>query len=486
MIKIIEKIVWQYLWGTPLIIAILGTGIYFTLFSKAFQFRRFSYVMKESYTRLFKKETSEDGVLSPLQAVSISIGATVGVGNIGGVAAAIAYGGPGAVFWLWIAGVIGQMIKMVEVSLAVHYRSKDGKGETFGGPSYYINKGIGIENKWNRLSKILNFLFIFGFLSGFLISMQNYTVTEAIASTFNLNMIVISSIYTILLYFMISGGLPSLGKIATIMVPFMCLFYLVGGLFIIFKNLTLLPSVFGLIFKSAFSGTAAIGGFGGAAFAQVIKVGMSRAVYSNEAGWGTSPMIHASSKTDHPIRQGLFAVFEVFIDTLVICSITSLVIIITGQWTSGLDGAALTLSAFEQELGVIGRIILAAGILFFGLTTSSGLYAQIEVLLRYVLRTKVGSKRRILTLYKWIYPIPGFALVVLAVYKGLPGTIIWLFADMSSTLPIFANILALLILSPRFFALLKDFNARYLGKGQVDPNFKVFYEDEIKKSSTVG
>ncbi len=477
---LIEKIVWDILWGLPLIILILAVGIFFTFVTGFFQFRYFGYAMKQTYKKLFKSNDNEKeaGSISPFEALSVAIGATVGVGNIGGVASAIALGGPGAIFWLWIAGVLGQIIKVVEVSLAVHYRSKDEDGNTYGGPTYYMRKGLGEEKKLTFLSKILAFIFIFGFGVGFFITMQNYTVSEAVSSTFNINMITVSIVYTILLYLMISGGLPSLGRIAAKIVPFMCAFYILGGIFIILKNISQLPGTLGLIFGSAFNGTAALGGFAGAAFAQVIKVGMSRAVFSNEAGWGSSPMIHASAKTDHPVRQGLLGIFEVFIDTIVICSITSLVIVITGEWSSGVSGAALTLSAFEQGLGSVGRIILTVGILLFGVTTSSGLYAQIEVLLRYILGSGNKSKDRILTFYKWTYPIPGLALVIIAVVNELPGVSVWLFADMSTALPIFANIVALLILSPKFLSLLKDYKARHMGIGEVDPNFKVFYDEE--------
>lgn len=477
---LIEKIVWDILWGLPLIILILAVGIFFTFATGFFQFRYFGYAMKQAYKKFFRSKSSGDdkGSISPLEAVSIAVGATVGVGNIGGVASAIALGGPGAVFWLWVAGILGQIIKMVEVSLAVHYRSKDENGNTFGGPTYYMKKGLGEEKGLSVLSKVLAFIFIFGFGVGFFITMQNYTVSEAVSSTFDFNMITVSIVYTILLYLMISGGLPALGRIASKVVPFMCAFYILGGIFIILKNISYLPGTIGLIFSSAFNGTAALGGFAGAAFAQVIKVGMSRAVFSNEAGWGSSPMIHASAKTDHPIRQGLLGIFEVFVDTIVICSITSLVIIITGQWSSGISGAALTLGAFEQGLGSLGRIILTIGILLFGVTTSSGLYAQIEVLLRYMLGDKNRNKDRILTFYKWAYPIPGLALVIVAVVKELPGVSVWLFADMSTALPIFANILAMLILSPKFSSLLKDYKARHMGIGEIDPDTKVFYEEE--------
>ncbi|WP_432667457.1 amino acid carrier protein [Wukongibacter baidiensis] len=476
---LIEKIVWDILWGLPLILLILAVGIFFTVITGFFQFRYFGYAMKQAYKKFFKSNDTEkdSGAISPFEALSIAIGATVGVGNIGGVASAIAIGGPGAVFWLWVAGLLGQIIKVVEISLAVHYRTKDEDGKTFGGPTYYMRKGLGEEKNFKLLSKVLAFIFIFGFGVGFFITMQNYTVSEAVSSTFDMSMVTVSVVYTILLYLMISGGLSSLGRIAAKLVPFMCAFYILGGIFIILKNISHLPGTLGLIFNSAFSGTAALGGFAGAAFTQVIKVGMSRAVFSNEAGWGSSPMIHASAKTDHPVRQGLLGIFEVFIDTIVICSITSLAIVITGEWSSGVSGAALTLSAFEHGLGSLGRIILTIGILLFGVTTSSGLYAQIEVLLRYILGNNSKSTDKILTFYKWAYPIPGLALVIFAVMKELPGTSVWLFADMSTALPIFANILALLILSPKFLTLLKDYKARYMGIGKVDPNFKVFYDE---------
>ena len=253
---------------------------------------------------------------------------------------------------------------------------------------------------------------------------------------------------------------------------------LLEAYFIILKNIGEIPHAFGLIFGSAFSGTAAVGGFAGAAFSQAIKVGMARSVFSNEAGWGTSPMVHASSKTDHPVKQGILGIFEVFVDTIIICSITALIIIITGQWSSGLDGATLTLSAFETGMGRFGRIVLAIGTFLFGITTSSGLYAQMEVIVRYLIGD-TPKKNLILSLYKWLYPLPSLALVLIAVYYEYPGTIVWVFSDASTALPIFANIVALFILAPRFVELLNDYKARYMGIGKVDPEFKVFYEDRI-------
>ena len=413
--------------------------------------------------------------------MSIAIGTTVGVGNIGGVATAIAVGGPGSIFWMWVAGILGQVIKMAEIALAVHYRTKNDDGSTYGGPDYYMQKGIGEEKNKKGLYKVLSLLFAFGFLIGFFINIQTYTVAEAIGYTFDVSLVTVGVLFTVVLYILIAGGLPSLGRIAAILVPFMCIFYILGGLFIILKNVGQLPHAFGLIFGTAFSGTAALGGFVGASFSQAIKIGMARSVFSNEAGWGTSPMIYASSKTDHPMKQAILGIFEVFIDTIVICSITALIIIITGEWSSGLDGATLTLSAFEVGLGRIGRIILAVGIFLFGVTTSSGLFVQMEVIVRYLIGD-TPKKDLILKLYKWLYPIPQLALVLIAVYYEYPGSLVWVFSDASTALPIFANLLALLILAPRFVELLKDYKARYMGIGEVDPNFKPFYHDRIKNN----
>ena len=484
--EIIEIIVYDYLWGLPLILIVLGAGIYFTLSSGFLQFRflKDSFIkMKDSF-RGNKDDTNEDGtgVLSSFEAISIALGTTIGVGNIGGVAAAIALGGPGAVFWMWIAGLFGMAIKVVEITLAVHYRKRDKNNESYGGPNYYINEGIAIEKGQKHLSKILGFLFAFGFILGIFLNIQTYTVSEAVSGTFNWNMNIVGIIYTIALYIMISGGMKQIGRIASILVPIMVIFYIVGGGVIIVSNISNIPEAFKLIFNSAFTGTAAFGGFAGASFKLAITSGMSRSVFSNEAGWGTAPMIHASAKVNHPFKQGIFGIFEVFVDTFIVCSITALIIIVTGQWSSGLDGATLTLAAFESGTGYFGRVILAIGVFFFGLTTSSGVYTQIEVVLRYILGDS-PFKDKLLWAYKWFYPIPSVALVFIASYFGLPGTTVWLLSDAATAFPIFANIIALLILYPRFKALLKDYKARYYGQGKIDPKFQVFYESGNKENN---
>ncbi len=473
-----ELLIWEYMWGMPMVVTILAIGVYFSLRTGFFQLAFFGTAMKSACRKIFGRDAEEgsSGVISALEATSIAIGTTVGVGNIGGVAAALALGGPGAVFWMWVAGLFGMLIKMVEITLAVHYRSTLPNGEAYGGPNYYMKKGIGGEMKLGRLAKALSGLFAFGFLTGFLLNIQTYTVAEAIATTFDVGMVPTGVFFTAMLYVMIAGGLPGLGRIANKLVPFMCVFYLGAGLFILFKNLGALPSSLALIFGSAFTGTAAAGGFVGAAFQLAVKTGMARSVFSNEAGWGSAPMIHASAKVDHLVKQGLMGIFEVFVDTFVICSITCLVIMVTGQWSSGASGAHLTLSAFETGIGSAGRMILSFSVFIFGITTSSGLYAQMEVVVRYLVGER-KMKRVILTMYKWLYPLPGLGLILIAVFYQYPGTTIWLFSDASTAMPIFVNVLALALLSPRFLALLADYKARYLGVGKPEENFRAFYEE---------
>lgn len=481
MTSFLDKLV-GWLWGLPLIITILFVGCYFTFGSGLFQFIHFRHIMKKTFGKMFKKDSgeSEEGILSPFEAVSTAVGGSVGVGNIAGVATAIAVGGPGSVFWMWITALVGMMIKNVEVTLAVHYRSKDEEGNPYGGPTYYMEKGLG-EEKGFKAWRIPALVFGIGIFTTLFITLQNYTISEAVSGTFGVPMIGVSFFFLVCVYILIWGGIPGLGKIAVRLVPFMCLFYVVVGIYIILKNAGQIGDAFGLIFGSAFSGTAAVGGFAGAAMAQVIRMGMARAIYSNEAGWGTSPLIHSTAKTDHPIKQGLWGSFEVFIDTVIVCTTTALVIIITGVWSSGLTGATLTLTAFETEIGMVGRIIVTLGVFLFGLTTAGGWYTYYEILLRHAFRNNVNAKRKILMVYKAINPVSGFLMVVYVVLKGLPGQAVWYFADITSAIPTFINVIVILILSPRYFELLKDYKARYLGIGVVDPGFKPFYEDRKKK-----
>lgn len=466
----------DFIWGPPLIILMLGTGLYFTIGSKFFQIRYFNYIMKQTLGKIFKKqdENNAEGVLSPLEAVSTAIGGSVGFGNIAGVATAIAMGGPGATLWMWITAFLGMILKQVEVTLAVYYRKKDENGDPYGGPTYYMERGLGEERNF-KYWKVLATVFGFGIFSTFFITASNYTISEVVASTFNINQMVASLLIVICTYLMIWKGMKYLGKIFTKLIPIMSISYLIFGLVIIFINYKNIPQSFMLIFKGAFTGTAAVGGFVGATISKVISTGMARSVYSNEAGWGTSPMVHASSQTVHPVEQGLWGSFEVFVDTFIVCTITSLVVIVTGEWSSGVESATLTLNAFSTGLGVFGTYFLTITMLVFGLTTSSGWYVYYEVVLRHLCNKNIKLKNTVLKIFKYFYPLPGLLMTSYILYVG--NISIWTFVDITSGIPTFVNVLVLLVLSKQYFVLLKDYKARYLGVGKVDKNTKLFYED---------
>ncbi len=477
----IIKSISGFLWGTPLLVLILTAGLIFTIGSRFFQVTHFGHIMKNTIGILFTKKTTSEakgkGMMKPFEVINIAIGGAVGVGNIGGVATAIAVGGPGAVFWMWLAAFLGMMMKMAEVSLAVYYRTSDGKGGYYGGPTYYMQKGLG-RDKGFKLWVVLAVIFGIG-IFGNVFSMQNFTVSQAVNSTFGIPILAVSLVYVALTYIATVREIPWLGKIASVVVPPMCLFYLIGGIAIILINITSLPSALVLIVKSAFTGTAATGAFAGAGVALIIRTGFARAMFSNEAGWGTSPMIHASAKTEHPVKQGLWGSFEVFVDTMLVCTITGLVIVVTGVWDSGLDGPALTLSAFKSVLGPLGTVIITLGVFLFGLSTTSGWWAYFEVLIRHLCGENEKMKKILINIFKVIYPIPGFLVVLLyAVGNDISGADIWAIADITTGVPSFINLIVIIVLSGKFFQLLRDYRARYMGKGQIDPNFKLFDEDE--------
>lgn len=481
MLAYFEALV-SFLWGLPIIVIILGTGFYFTFKTGFFQVFHLKHIFSETICKIIKKgnkaEEGGKGLITPFEAVATAIGGSVGVGNIGGVATAMAVGGPGSLFWLWIAAFVGMILKMAEVSLGVYYREKDEKGDPYGGATYYMEKGLG-EEKGHKWWLIPAAIFGGGIFSTFFITVQNYTVSEAVSAAFGIKIIYASIIYIICNYILIIGGIKSLGKLAGKIVPIMCVFYVGAALYIVAINIGNLPATLGLVFKGAFTGTAAAGGFAGAAFSQVMRIGMARSVFSNEAGWGSSPMIHASAQTDHPIKQGLWGAFEVFVDTIVVCTLTCLVIIITGVWSSGATGATLTLNAFETGMGSASKIFIATGIFLFGVTTSSGWYAYYEIILRHLMKSSPKLKDGILKFYKIFYPVPGFVMVLMATTIGMPGSTVWLFADFTTAVPTFINIAVMLSLSGTFFKLFKDYKTKYILKEEVKPEdkIKLFYEE---------
>ncbi len=473
----------NFIWGVPLITLILGTGFVLTVLTRGFQITHLFKILKTPFTK-DENLAEKTGIISPLQAASVAIGAAVGVGNVGGVATAIAVGGPGALFWIWVAAFMGKMIKMAEVTLAVYYRKTNALGETYGGPTYYIEQGLGVEKKF-KYWKIIAIIFGFGFSVTAFITLGNYNTSDAIASTFNVPILVPSFLYAFTVFMFTRKGIKGLGEIAAKVVPILCLFYVTIGLIVIVINFGELPGVLKMVFLDAFKGRAAIGGFTGVAFAEVIRIGFARAVYSNEAGWGTSPNRYATAKTSHPIKEGMYGAFEVFTDTIVICSITALVILVTGEWKSGVSGAALTLNALETVMGRPGRIFLTIGIFFLGVTTGGGWYSYFEVIFRHLLGEDSKMKEKLLKWYRVFYSIPGFLMVLYIVVAQRPGKEVWLFADLATGIPTFINVGVVLILTPTFLKLLKDYKARYWNIGEVDKDFKVFYEEKCKDQENI-
>lgn len=470
-----------WMWGTPLLTIVIGAGLYITIRTRFFQITNIGKILKNP----FKKSSRNSGEksLSSFQAVCVAVGGSVGVSNISGVGTAIATGGPGALFWLWVAATFGMMLKFAEISLACYYRKDMPDGTHRGGPTYYMQRGLGEEKKWKKpFWLLLAVLFGVGIFFTFFINLTNYTIAEAIGSTFNISYLIPAAFLVLCTWAITIGGLKRVADFASYVVPFMCLLY-VGLVFItlILNAENIIPS-FKLIFKSAFTTQAAAGGFLGATVAKAMSTGFARSVYSNEAGWGTSAMVHATADCEHPCKQGMMGAFEVFVDTMVICTATGLVVIVTGFWNSGLSGAELTLTCLEASVGYAARVLVAISIFLFGLTTITGWFSYYLCILQHAMGDKLSPalEKKILAVYKLLMPVCPFILTVITVLVGGTPAELWVLADFSSVVPTFANVLVVFCLSGTFIKLFKDFRARYFGIGEVDPDFKIFYEQKKK------
>lgn len=334
-------------WGAPMIIAIIGVGVYALIRTRFVQFAQFGLMCRETMGKFFKKEKRAEGDVKPFQALSVAMGGTVGVGNIAGVATAIALGGPGAIFWMWISGLLGMGTKFAEVVLAIHYRKREKGGPMVGGPMVYIREGMG--KNWVFLAVIFA---VFGSLAAFGIGnmVQANSVADGLLP-FGIPRVYTGIFLIVAVGLVTIGGIKRIANVAMVTVPFMTIIYILGALFIIVTQIGKVPEAFALIFRSAFTPIAATGGFLGATMRSAIRYGIARGVFSNEAGLGSAPMAHATAITDHPARQGLWGIFEVFVDTIIVCSATALAIIITGAWASGKSGAPLTMHAFQSVFG---------------------------------------------------------------------------------------------------------------------------------------
>ncbi len=430
------------IWGPLTLAALLGVGVYLTVGLRAMPWRRTPQAFRELWTG---RRGKGEGDITPFQALMTALSATIGTGNIAGVATAIALGGPGAVFWMWVTAALGMATKYAEAVLAVRYREVDALGKHVGGPMYYIKNAMGA--RWGWLAALFA---LFGMFAAFGIGnmVQANSVADAAGSSLGLPSWATGLIMAALTAAVILGGIRRIAEVAARLVPFMAIAYVVGAATVILGRLPAVPGALATIVGDAFTGTAATGGFAGAAVWAAIRYGVARGVFSNEAGLGSAPIAHAAAKIDEPVRQGMIGMLGTFIDTLIVCTMTALVIVLSGAWEGGGTGAALSARAFEAGLPGVGHYIVTFGLIVFAFTTVLGWSYYGERCAEYLLGVRAILPYRAL----WIVAIPVGAM-------GKLG-LIWLAADVMNGLMALPNLIALAVLSPVVFSLTREHLAR--------------------------
>lgn len=457
VIESINSAVNDFIWGVPAMICIIGVGLVLSFRTKFIQIRKFPYAMKVTIGRMFKKKEAADGAMTPFQAVCTALAATVGTGNIAGVAGAIAIGGPGAVFWMWISAILGMCTKFSEVTLAVHFREKNEKGELVGGPMYYIKNGL--KKHWHWLAYLFS---IFGVLTVFGTgnATQVNTITTAIdsalenygimsgdsAKTVNL---IIGIILAVLLAMILLGGIKRIGQVTEKLVPFMALLYIVFAIGVIALNIQNIPSVFSLIIEGAFNPASVTGGAVGSFFMSM-KKGVSRGIFSNEAGLGTGSIAHACADTRKPVKQGFFGIFEVFVDTIVICTLTALVILCSEVPINfgSAAGAELTISGFTSTYGNWVSIFTAVAMCCFAFSTIVGWGLYGARCIEFLFGSKVNKP------FMLVYSL--VAIVGATMDLGL----LWSIAETFNGLMAIPNLIAVFLLSGVVVKLVKEYFAK--------------------------
>ncbi|MGD6958755.1 alanine/glycine:cation symporter family protein [Rossellomorea aquimaris] len=444
MLDVLDKIN-SFLWGTPSLVLLFGTGLFLTFMLKGLQFRKLLYAFKLAFTKEEPSSSSDksEGDISNFKTLMTALSATIGNGNIAGVATALTIGGPGAIFWMWVVGLLGMATKYAEALLAMKYRVKNKNGEYSGGPMYYVEKGLGSKWKWLAVAFAL-----FGAFAALGIgnSVQSNTIADVMTSSFQINNVVTGIVLAVLTGLIIFGGIQRISTVASFFVPIMAFLYIGGSMIIIVLNYDMIIPAFEMIFYYAFNPVAAAGGFTGIIISEAIRSGVSRGIFSNEAGLGTAALIAGNAKTDHPVKQALVAMTGTFIVTIIVCTMTGLVLLITGFWdpTGGaisgvehapsLDGGALTSAAFGHALGVVGEYIVSFSVIFFGFSTIVGWYMYGEKCFEYLTNYRFANS------YRLIY--------ILATGLGAVANLelVWAFADMSNALMMIPNLIALILL----------------------------------------
>lgn len=457
MLQTIESInnaVNNFIWGVPAMICIIGVGLYLSIRTNFIQIRKFPYAIKTTIGRIFRKKEASDGSMTPFQAVCTALAATVGTGNIAGVAGAIAIGGPGAVFWMWISALLGMCTKFSEVTLAVHFRERNEQGDLVGGPMYYIKNGLGKQWHW------LAFLFsAFGVLTVFGTgnATQVNTITTAIDSALlNYNVVSTSSVKTVnlvigiviafLVALILLGGIKRIGRVTEKLVPFMALLYIILAVGVIVINIDEVPAIFCQIVEGAFKPSAVTGGVVGSFFLSM-KKGVSRGIFSNEAGLGTGSIAHACADTQKPVKQGFFGVFEVFADTIVICTLTALVILLSGVPISygQAAGAELTISGFTATYGSWVSIFTAVAMCCFAFSTILGWGLYGARCIEFLFSSKIIK----------VFMVAYSLVAILGATMDLG--LLWGIADTFNGLMAIPNLIALFLLAPTVVKLVKEF-----------------------------
>lgn len=432
----------SFVWGPALLLLISGTGIYLMLGLRFEPLRRIGY----GFRLLWKgRQAMGEGEVPSWRALMTSLSATVGIGNIAGVATAIHLGGPGALFWMWMIALVGMATKYSESLLAIRFRERDADGRWVGGPMYYIRNGLGARWGWLAVA-----FAVFGMIAGFGIgnTVQAHEVGKAMNTTFGIEPLHAGIGMAVITGISIIGGIRSVGHVAGLLVPFMIVAYVGCALLILGMNIAAIPDAIGLVVYSAFNGQEAVGGFAGAVIWAAIRYGVARGIFSNEAGMGSAPIAHASAQNDNPVHQGCIGMLGTFIDTLVVCSMTGLVIVVTGAWTSGETATALTTMAFEGALPGIGGLVVSVGIMLFAFTTILGWSVYSERCTQFLFGTGAILPFRIL----WT------AAVIIGPIMALET--VWTLADILNGLMAVPNLIALLLLSPVIFQLTREYFAR--------------------------
>lgn len=457
MLETFEKInsaVNSFVWGIPAMVCIIGVGLLLSIRTGFIQFRKFGYTFKVTLGRIFHKKEAADGSITPFQAVCTALAATVGTGNIAGVAGAIAIGGPGAVFWMWISALLGMCTKFSEVTLAVHFREKNKHGDWTGGPMYYIKNGLGPKWRWMAvLFALLGVLTVFGTGN----ATQVNTITSAVntallschvidASSVSVSSLIIGIIIAVLVALILLGGIKRIGRVAEMLVPFMALLYIILALGVIFLNIDRVPDVFASIFEGAFSPASVTGGVVGSFFLSMQK-GVARGIFSNEAGLGTGSIAHATADTDHPVKQGFFGIFEVFADTIIICTMTALVILCSGVPVNyGTDaGAELTINGFIATYGNWVSIFTAVALCCFAFSTILGWGLYGTRCIEFLFGTWINKP------FMVVYSL--VAIIGATADLGL----LWSVAETFNGLMSIPNLIALFLLSGTVVKLVKDY-----------------------------